>query len=199
MAEPSRNELRETLVDDTSMQKTPRARRPNDFHKQRRMAAEDCDLFDRNEEASANTFTNTSFLEMLTNFDVSEPPSLHSPSEETFRIESPRWLDEQLEAALDQKRSWRSGFTSPLTPTHDQVFKVPVYSPGQKGPAKLELPEYLELRQEALDMKQKAQLMDENSQLGLAEGQDTECYSPSSESQVKRPDLISRLGPDFEH
>ena len=118
-------------------------------------------------------------------------------------MESPRWLDEQLEAALDQNRPWWSGASSPLTPTHDQLIRVPVYSPGNKIPTKVELPAYLELRQGALNtVKRKSQMTDTDSRLKLADGQiikhDSLASNASESQDQSSDDESSRPSPSFE-
>ena len=128
---------------------------------------------------------NGSFLDLLAKPGTLQHSSFQSPQEASC-IGFPRWLDEQLEAALDRRSSRRSGFSTPLTPTHEPLFKVPVYSPGKKSPDRLDLPEYLVMRQEALDtIKSKVQCHGVENQTGPSRAQATEHDISASEAQFE--------------
>ena len=190
--------------------KTLRARRVGSGGRQESTPLKDNDLSVRSDGLGAYSSKNGSFLDLLANSDTLEQSSVQSPQDPSG-IESPRWLDQQLEAVLDQRRSWRSGFNSPLAPAHEPLFKVPVYSPGKKTPDRLDLPEYLVMRQEALNgIKNKAQVIGVENQTEMSRAPVTEHDSSESESEqesfnfedfLPNPDLENRkprATPDFE-
>ena len=134
------------------------------FREQQWKLKEDGIYPDRKGQPSTPKSYDTSEIEVSTPPCLPERNLFNSLQEDVYRIQSPRWLDDQLEAAWDHKRPWRSSPNGPPTPTHDPSFRVPIYSPGDKKPTKMVLPEYLIRRRNALNQIKKTQREAEEAQ-----------------------------------
>ena len=152
------NRAQGSSIDNLPECQTPEEKASRHFEKQRRRPKEDDDCPDRKRQFSpSKLINNASEIDLSTALSLPECTPPQSPQDDIYRMQSPRWLDDQLEAAWDHKRSWRPTPSGPPTPSHDPSFRVPIYSPGDKKPKNMVLPEYLTQRQKALDQMKKNQ------------------------------------------
>ena len=149
---------------------TPRKRPSRGFDQQRWSPKEDENSPDKKGQLmppKTDKTDNPSGTRGFMLLDLPESLLMQSPQDDLYRIESPQWLDDQLDAARDHKRPWRSSPTGPPTPTHDPSFRVPIYSPGKKTPVKMALSDYLTVRRDALEqMRGENQPELEQNQIG---------------------------------